>query len=176
MSDSNGNGAGPIQISAPAPLTTHVIRDSGVVVKIDKVNPLIFRLVQKNFPPPKPPLEAVTYGDHVVMEPNEASPTYIAEMEAYKEEVQIRQIQLLITRGVIFEMTPERVEEVRKLRRDLEVYAHTDLPEDDKQAWLMYCAIKTDDDMKELIEAISSRVHPTEKVIREHVESFQGEV
>lgn len=172
MSSQNENGS--IPHNEPG-LKPHKIRDSGKVVFIKRINPLITRELIRAFPPPKPPMIEIEVLGEKTMEPNDSDPDYLKAKEQHEEEFQRQLTRFMLRRGVHFEMTDEIRQEVKELREDMAGLS-VELPENDRDVWLLYLATSSDGDVKELFEAISRRSMPTEDSILEAAENFSGEV
>lgn len=170
---STTNGMGRPE-GAPANSIPFRLHDTGETVYISKVNPLLVREITRNFPPPKPPLNKMQYGEEWVDEPNELDPSYIQEKQQHDEEVNNRLIKLVIRRGVWIDWNEQKAQQVTTLRQDMEELGNTDLPEDDKLIWVMYLAVGTPEDMEELVTAVTRRSRPTEKPIQENISSFRS--
>ena len=149
----------------PSELVPFTFKDTGITVLIRKVSPLLAMELQRAFPPPKPPMNEVDFGDGVKrMEPNEADPAYLRDMDKYNQDFELKMRRMLIKRGVALEITEEIKEQVEDLRSFwLEEYG-IEFPEpDDKMAFVWYVAVGTDQDLRELLEAIMRRSQPTQE-------------
>ena len=161
-------------------LTPHTFKDTGIKVKIRKVSPMLIMEVQKAFPPPKPPMQEVVYGDpgesgaKTVEEPNEAHPDYLVAIDEYNLELEAKVRQLMFKRGVRIHLDEEQKQEVKELREEWKEMFDKDLSGSDKYLYISYIAIGTDADMEELQEVIMRRSQPTEAAIAEAKAGFQG--
>lgn len=172
MSSTN-NGVGRPE-GAPAKSIPYKVHDTGETLYISKVNPLLVREITRNFPPPKPPLNKIQYGDEWVEEPNELDPSYIQEREQHDEEVNNKLMKLVLRRGVWVDWNEQKAQQVATLRQDMEELGNTDLPDDDILTWVMYIALGTPEDINELTTIITRRSQPTEKPIQENISSFRS--
>ncbi len=161
-------------------LTPHTFKDTGIKVKIRKVSPMLIMEVQKAFPPPKPPMQEVVYGDpgesgaKTVEEPNEAHPDYLVAIDEYNLELEAKVRQLMFKRGVRIHLDEEQKQEVKELREEWKEMFDKDLSGSDNYLYISYIAIGTDADMGELQEVIMRRSQPTEAAIAEAKAGFQG--
>lgn len=155
----------------------HTFKDTGVIVRIRKVSPLLLLRLREDFPPPKPPMQEVDYGDgKKKLEPNTAHPEYVAAQETYGLEMEKRLNHLLIKRGVKLDWTPEMKAEVQEVRDLYEEETGRAMNEDDTFVYVSYIAIGTDKDLEELLEAIMRRSGPTEAAAEEAADRFKSPV
>ena len=161
-------------------LTPHTFKDTGITVMIRKVSPLLIMDIQKEMPPPKPPMQEVVYGNpddpgaKRVQEPNEAHPDYLAAIDKYNLDLEEKIRRFMVKRGVIFTLTPEQKEEIKELREDWKEEFDKDISMPDKLLYISYIAIGTDSDMEELMDVIMRRSQPTEAVMSDVKASFPG--
>lgn len=161
-------------------LTPHTFKDTGISIKIRKVSPMLIMEVQKAFPPPKPPMQEVVYGDpgepgaKTVKEPNEAHPDYLVAIDEYNLELEVKVRQLMFKRGVRINLDDDQKQEVKELRADWKEMFDVELSGNDKYVYISYIAIGTDSDMEELQEVIMRRSQPTEAAVAESKAGFQG--
>jgi hypothetical protein len=166
----------------PSELIPYTFKDTGISIKIKKVSPLLIVEMHKYFPPPKPPMQEVVYGDpgepgaKTVEEPNESHPDYLAAIDQYNIDLESKMRELMIKRGVVINLSDEQKQEVQELREDWEEMYGNQLSGNDKYVFISYIAIGTDKDMEEVIEAITRRSQPTEAAIAETKAGFQSEV
>lgn len=133
--------------------------DSGRQVLVKKTSPVLIMKLRQQFPPPKPPKQAVDYGEGVgmVMEENTASPTYLQEMQAYEADLEEKVRKLYIKRGVRVkgEDLPMVKELVKELRADWKETTGKELDGPDEYLYVSYICISTDRDLEELIAAVT---------------------
>jgi len=154
---------------------THLIKDTNIEVEIRKVSPMLMNRLAKDFPPPKPPVEEHEINGEIVREENPTNPEYLKEYEEYEDQFNEMVQRILMKRGVVFEMTPERQKEVDQLRQDYLDETGIEIEEkDDRFLWLYEIAIGTPQDLQELMEAIYSRQDVQEEDLRIAEDSFQG--
>lgn len=155
----------------------YTFKDTGVVVRIRKVSPLLLLRLREDFPPPKPPTQEVDYGDgKKKLELNPAHPGYQEALDQYNAEMERRLRSLLIKRGVKLEWTPEMKGEVVEVREQYLAETGKEMKEDDALVYISYVAIGTDKDLEELLDAIMRRSAPTEEVAAEAQERFKSPV
>jgi hypothetical protein len=156
-------------------LTAFTFHDTGVKVLIKKVSPLLVVELQKAFPPPAPPQQEVEIGGEIVIESNPAHPDYVATMNEYNREFEMRVRRLLIKRGVeIPGENKEWQEEVAELREFWREEYAKELEGDDKMLYISYIAVGTDGDLTDLLGAIMQRSQPTEAAVAAAKASFPG--
>lgn len=160
----------------PAELIPFTFKDTGVTVLIRKVSPLLAMELQRSFPPPPPPMNKVDFGDGVIREePNEADPAYLKKLSEYNQEFELKIRRMLIKRGVVLEITEEMKVQIEELREFWHDEYGIDFPEsDDKLAYVWYIAIGTDQDLRELLDAIMRRSQPTQEAEELARKTFQG--
>lgn len=159
-----------------AELIPFTFQDTGVTVLIRKVSPLLAMELQRVFPPPDPPMNKVDFGDgESRMEPNEADPAYLKQLQDYNQDFELKIRRMLIKRGVIVEITDTIKAQVQELREFWQEEYGIDFPEaDDKLAYIWYIAVGTDQDLKELLQAIMRRSQPTQEAEELARKTFQG--
>lgn len=160
-----------------ANLQPFIFPDSGVEVKIRKVSPLLALEVQRSIKKPEPPMETVILASgEESQEPNRSHPDYEKALRDYNIEVEEKTKKLLINRGVVITMTEEMKQDVKDLRAYMEDEMDTQLPVNDKEAYISYIAIASAKDFETLIHAVLGASQPTQEAVEEAKESFQGEV
>jgi len=155
----------------------YTFKDTGVAVHIRKVSPLLLLRLREDFPPPRPPMQEVDYGDgKKKMEPNPAHPDYQEAQDTYNVEMEKRLRRLLIRRGVKLDWTPEMKAEVVEVRELYLSETGREMEEDDHVVFVSYVAVGTDKDLEELLEVIMRRSAPTEAAAAEAQERFKSPV
>lgn len=150
-------------------------QDSGEVVGIRKVSPLLMIRLRERFPMPKPPMQEVDYGDGVKkLEPNPAHPAYREALSEYDQMIEQKARRMLIKRGVVIEWTPERREALEEIRAYWKENLDGDLEPDDEVAFVSYVCVGSDSDLEEFLEALLKRSQPTEAAVDEAAGRFQG--
>lgn len=156
-------------------LKPYTFKDTGREVCIKKVSPLLVMELQKSFPPPKPPLQKVDYGDgQEHWEANPSHPDYLQAMSDYNFAFQERLQRLMVKRGVSLTWTEEMRTEVAELRDFWKTEFEKELDPDDGMVYVLMICVGSDKDLEELLEAIARRAQPTEGAVNEALNSFQG--
>ena len=150
-------------------------KDTGVMVMVRKVSPMLVVELQKAFPAPTPPRQKVEVAGEMVEEPNPSHPDHLEALNVYSREMEGRIRQLLITRGVIIpEANTTWKDEVKELRKFwLDIYGK-ELEGDDKSVYISNIAVGTDLDLTDLLAAILQRSQPTEVAVSAAKDTFQG--
>lgn len=157
-------------------LPTFTFKDTGVTVAIRKVSPLLNIELRKSFPPPKPPMTSVDYGDGTrKTEPNPNDPAYLEAVQRYEIEFEERARKLHIRRGVELTLDEYQQTQVAELRQEMQEIGVA-LDADDNFVYICYIAVGTEDDFNELIDAITRRSHPTEEAVQEVVDTFPSTI
>ena len=158
-------------------VVSYRFKDTGRLVGIKKVSPMLAAELRRSFPPPKPPMEEVDYGDgKKVLEPNSAHPGYQSVMEDYNQQMNERVQRLLIKRGVVVAWDDEKKQEVADLRSFWKEEYATELQGSDVEVYVNHICVGTQEDLQELIQAITQRSGATEEVIQSHLETFPDKV
>lgn len=168
----------------PPPLPTFTFPDSGITVSVRKLSPFmgeqIGRSLRKEHPAPKPPINIVMYGDgKPVQEENLADPDYLAAMQQYEQEqaheAGQRMMNLVIQAAVVLDDVDTA--EVARIRAVMAaVGAPIDDEMDDREVYIRFVCIGTQDDLEDLMEAATRRSQPTEAAIAENVTAFRSQV
>lgn len=150
-------------------------KDSGQVVGIQKVSPLLMIRLRERFPAPKPPKQQVDYGDgKVVYEENPAHPEYRDEVLQYEQDMELKIRRMLIKRGVIIDWNDDKKAELENVRAFWRETFEEELDADDDVAFVSYVCVGSDSDLEEFIEALLKRSQPTEEAVNEASARFQG--
>ncbi len=157
----------------------YTVKDTGVELNIRKLSPLFLAdasaAYQKKNPKPTPPMNEVEYGDgKKVMEPNLADPLYDQMLVAWNEGLQEFQRSLLIDLGVVVELTDDIKAEIQEKRDWWKESFGEELSKNDRWVYVNYIALGSPEDVTELVEAIVSRIAPTESQIKAAQDSFPG--
>lgn len=147
--------------------------DTGITVMVRKTSPMLIQEVQKAFPPPKPPMNKVDYGNGFhALEANVNDPDYQQALKQYNEELEARVRKLMIIRGVDVEIDHEAVNELREQMREIGI----ELDKSDKLVYVSMIAMGTAEDYQDLINAITRRSQATEDAVADAVATFQHPV
>lgn len=168
----------------PPPLPTFTFQDSGITVSIRKLSPFmgeqIGRSLKKEHPAPKPPINEVSYGDgKPVQEENLADPDYLLAMQIYEQEMAHeagqRMMDLVIEAAVVIDQVD--LVEVARIRAVMAaIGAPIEDEMSDREVYIRFVCIGTQDDLEELMAAATRRSQPTEAAIAENVTAFRREV
>lgn len=160
-----------------AKIDKFVFKDTGVVVGIRHVSPLLLIKLRERYPAPKPPMQEVVYGDEKVMEPNSAHPDFITAQTEYDQAMERRSRELLISRGVVIEWTDEKNTELEELKGWwAETYQEPFVPTNQTFDYVSYIAIGSDSDLEDLVNALIRRSQPTEEAVKDAQARFPSEV
>ena len=151
--------------------------DSGVTVKLKKVNPYITAeaRAQLSRSRPKPPTRIITEDGPLKgkEETMEHDPDYIELLRKWEADVDERIMQLQIRRGVVSIEVDDWQDEVAQLRADMaEIGAAETLPEDDTVVYICYIASSTANDLQDFVAAVAMRSNPTQEAVDSAKESF----
>lgn len=155
-------------------LFPHTTKDGGVSLQIRKVSPLVATEIRKRFPPPRPPLSKVDYGDgHFEMEPNADHPTHKAALEEYQMLLEEKVRRAYLKLGCVVVVDGELVQNARDTMQEIGIDLSSDT---DEFVYINYCAISSAEDYNDLIQAIISRSVPSEADVKAASDTFQGDV
>ena len=149
---------------------------NGLEVGIKRVSPMLAVELARKFPKPKPPMKQVKYGDEISLEPNPADPEYLATLEEWQVQQELRTQSMYIRRGVVIELTDAQRKELAELRQFWKDEYGMELDKDDKYAYITYIAMEGGEDIGGLLSAIAGVSRPTEEAIEAAVDSFQDNV
>lgn len=156
-------------------LIPYKIPSTGETVQIRKSISYAMLLMDmaRETPKPKAPLQEVEIAGQVSAERNYADPDYQENLATWDADLAMRASIAVVELSIHIEMTKDRKAAVKVLR---ETMSHLlPLQQPDKMVWLKYVAIKSDDDFRDLINAIRNGVQPTEDTVQETADSFQGD-
>jgi hypothetical protein len=157
-------------------LTDYTFKDTGITVKIKKISPMLAADVSASMPDPLPPEQEVDYGEPrgKRMEPNYSDPGYQAELAAHKQKVFAALQRVMIKRAVVIE-GDEWMDAVKEYREFIHTETGAPLAEpDDMLVYVMRVCIGSQEDMMELLSAITTRSQPTQEAVEQAKRSFRG--
>ena len=159
-------------------LTPFLFKDTGKLVYIRKVSPMLAMQLRRDFPPPQPPLVQVSIGedDKPVLESNPADPDFARQLKEYDLDFNQKSQSLMIKRGVSVTMTAEIKAEIDELREFYRKEYGKEISVDDHTLYVTMICVGTGDDLQELIQAIMSRSQPTEEAVALATATFPGKV
>lgn len=151
-------------------------KDTGITIQIRKVSPLLAVDIDASIPKPTPPLNKVDYGDGrgEVQEPNYSDPSYLKALENRQTEVGLAVIRATILRSIIVN-GDEWKEEVQAYRQFIQDATGAPLAEEnDLYVYITRVCVGTQDDLNDLVVAITSRSQPTPEEIAKAKDSFRS--
>jgi hypothetical protein len=157
-------------------ITEYTFKDTGITVKIKKISPMLAADVSASMPDPLPPEQEVDYGEPrgKRMEPNYSDPGYAAQLAAHKQKVFAALQRVMIKRAVIVEGDDWKAD-VQEYRDFIQAETGAPLDEpDDLLVYVMRVCIGSQEDMMELLSAITTRSQPTQEAIEQAKRSFRG--
>lgn len=158
----------------------HTFLDTGKVVGVKKVSPLLIadlrqKYLRKHMPPA--PVNKVEWADGTIHEEvNPADPDYKAKVEALEAEAEEYLRKVLIKRGVVVKLDEEALAEVEEVRQELIEQDEADAKADDKYLYVCYVCVGTNEDIQDLISAITQRSEATEEMIADAVAAYKSPV
>lgn len=161
-------------------LVEHVFEDTGRVVQIRKVSPLLGAKLRRRYPPPSPPTQEVDYGTperpDVRIEENAEHPDHVQAVEEYRVAFQDKMQGLLIRRGVVVEWDAAKRADVKELREFWQEAYEEPLDGSDLVVYVCYICVGTPKDLDELVTAIMLRSQPTREAVTAARDTFPGGV
>lgn len=157
-------------------LIDFTFRDTGITVKIRKISPMLVTDISESIPMPKPPLNEVDYGEPrgKVQEPNLQDPAYQKALEDRQVQIFKTWRRVMILRGVQVEGEAWK-EEVKEYRAFMQEQTGYPLEEtNDLVVYVLRLCVGSEEDLGELIEAITRRSQPTREEIEKAKDSFRG--
>lgn len=147
---------------------TYTFRN-GITVGVLRMSPDLLREIQRQFPPPSPPVQHTELGD----EPNPADPDYLIAAMEHRQQMGDRLINAIILRGLWVDIDKPALEQLRADMREV----GTELPANDKIAYVRYlCITDPGNELRELQEIVLRQGQPTEAAIREAAGEFKSDV
>ena len=105
------------------------------------------------------------------MEPNPAHPDYERMIDEYNQDLELKVRRIMIKRGVVCEIDTEAVEEIRALYR--EELEH-ELDKSDKVVYVSMVAVGSEDDLNDLMNALTKRAQPTDLEVESAKNGFRS--
>lgn len=161
-------------------LTDFTFKDTGISIKIRKISPMLASDVAAAMPDPLPPEQEVDYGEPKgkVMERNFSDPAYQREVLEHRGRVFRAFRRVMVLRGIDPGSLPEGWQaEVQDYRAFMAAQTGKPVDEpDDLVVYILRIAVGSEEDLEELIRAITRRSQPTQEVIEQAKASFPGQV
>ena len=143
-------------------LTPYVIESTGVSVFIRPIPPMLLRAVDKGIPMPDIPMETIEAPDGTTyQERNRNHPAYVEALAERSRRVSEGIADLVIERGVVFELTDAQRGEVEELRTFMRESMGVELEANTRTVYLKHIAIAMPQDLRDLIQSVSGRSVPT---------------
>jgi hypothetical protein len=158
--------------------TDFTFPDTGITVKIRKVSPMILADINAAFPEPKPPENEVDYGEPLgkVMERNYSDPSYKVALQERNAKVFQALQRTMILRGVEVEGDAWK-KEVEDYREFMQKETGTPLEEtNDLVVYVLRLCVGSQEDLTDLISAITTRSQPTQEAVERAKASFRSKV
>lgn len=156
----------------PPPLQQLTL-SSGITVGIRKVSPFTQDAIRARYKPPRPPMVESDYGDgKKISEPNPADPAYLQSLQEHQLFMAEKFTEAMFALGLEIVVDTGAVTAFRAQMAALDI----DMPEDDRQVYIRHLAIRTDDDISLVSNAILRKNTPTEDAIQERLATFSGDV
>jgi hypothetical protein len=165
----------------PPPLPEVNLTGSGYTVKFRPIGPMIAneisKAARKTIVEPTPPRNTVTGLDGKErQEENTADPDYQVALQEYYQtlglEITDRLMQYIARSSIEVEVDTEAVQRVR----DGLTAAGVEPPTDDREVFLKFVLIGSQEDLDTLRNAVMRRSQPTEEAIQEKAADFPGDV
>lgn len=132
--------------------------------------------VRRSLPKPQPPMQKVDYGNGEEWEENGLHPDYQAALRAWEGDVNLALCEALVDFGTeVHQLTGEELNEAHAARRKLERVVPLN-GMTDKDVWLRFVAVASDEDYRVLWQSIAAIGTATEAQIAAYVETFRGDV
>lgn len=157
-------------------LIDFTFRDTGITVKIRKISPMLVTDIQESIPEPQPPLNEVDYGEPrgKVLEPNLQDPGYKLAMQEHQHRIFLTWRRAMILRSVLVEGEDWR-QEVKEYREFIQEQTGHPLDEpNDLVVYVLRICVGSEEDLGELIQAITRRSQPTPEEIEKAKDSFRS--
>jgi hypothetical protein len=160
----------------------HEFKDTGIKVKLRKVNPLAMfeaKATRMRNGRPKPPTRTITdegplQGTEEVMD---TDPTYIQSLIDFERKVDEQMLELQIKLSVVEVMDSDWQKEAKEYRQTLEEFGASEgLPESDLALYISRLACGTAEDLQEFINAINVRSQPSAEGVQASVDTFRDNV
>jgi hypothetical protein len=169
------------------PLETHTFKDTGWTVQIRKLSPFLKDDIEsglrsmdrKSEKMPKPPMVPGVEGK---LEPNESDPDYMTALGRYNFELRGRVNEALlraaIRRGIVLDTIGEDIvaEEIARFKTELEADGIISPDEDPKYFFVTRICIGSDEDTREMYDALFKRSQPSREEIEDQKAMFRGDV
>lgn len=166
-------------------LPTFTFKDTGITVRLRKLSPYmgdqIGKAVRREKPAPEVPQNPVDYGDgKTAMEPNPADPDYQQALAEYEQWIAFesgqRLLRLVVEHAV--DVSDEEIDQAAVAeKRAIMASIGASIDEfSDRDVYIKYVCVGTQEDMEDLMAAATRRSQPTEAAIADNVTAFRRDV
>jgi hypothetical protein len=155
-------------------LTDFTFKDTGITIKIKKISPMLAADVSAAMPEPLPPEQEVDYGEPrgKVMERNFSDPQYTVDLQEHRKKIFQALQRVMIMRAVVVE-GDEWKAEAQEYRDFMKANTGKDLDEpNDLVVYVLRICVGSEDDLSDLLMAITRRSQPTQEAIEQAKRSF----
>lgn len=166
-------------------LMEHTFQGTGITVQIRKLSPFLQDDVKVSIRKrdkadgtfPMPPMVPGVEGK---LEPNDSDPDYLDNLIKYNQEAQARVntelMRVAIRRGIELAVDDEIKALVNELKQQLAVDGIEIDEEDDKIIYVTRICVGSDEDTRELYDALFKRSIPTREAVDAHKATFPGDI
>jgi len=153
-------------------LTPYLCESTGETIQIFPISQVSLGLkVRREIPQPKPPLVEVELLGKRVVERNHADPDYIESIKVWENLLQLEVTDRMIKRlAAKQKLTEAQKKEVAELR---EILSDEQLPESDQLVWLTEIAIGNDQDLRDILNAVSGLKDPSREGVEAAKQNFR---
>lgn len=169
------------------PLLTHTFKDTGWTVQIRKLSPFMKDDIEAGLRAAdrregKAPIAPLVPGVEGKLEPNESDPDYVTELNRYRFELRGRVNEALlraaVRRGIVLDnLDPATITaELNEFRQQLAEDGIELAAEDEKYLFVTRICIGSDEDTREMYDALFKRSTPSREDIEDQKAMFRGNV
>jgi hypothetical protein len=148
-------------------LAEFTFKDTGITVQIRKVSPMLAADVAAAMPEPLPPEQEVDYGEPVgkVMERNYGDPKYVVTLAEHRHRLYDTLQRAIILRSVVA-TDGKWKDDVNEYRQFLLSQTGKEIDEkDDLVVYVTRICVGSQEDLNDLMAAITRRSQPTEEAV-----------
>lgn len=174
------------------PLPEFTFPTSGITVRTHRLGPWtqedIRKSVRKKFPPPTPPSGKTLVGDDLeIEETNFADPDYRTRYQAWQTASSMRAatklMEIIVEDCIVYDAADIDPEHIAFERRIAQRAASDDpirqkeiLEMTDREIFVRYVCLKSDQDLMALQEHVLGISQPTPEAVQAHIETFPSDV
>lgn len=166
------------------PLPSFTFKETGVTVQIRRLGPFTMDDIRKKLlkerKPPEVPEVVVEVGDARVKtrEKNYLDPDYVTARSEYetwlRTTIAEKMVDLMVQYCIVCDPEPEIVSDMRELAQQIDPEVNESMS--DKQIYIRYYLLSSPQAVEEVQNFIMGRSMPTEEVVQEQIDTFQGDV